>query len=118
MNPIKCRFRVDSILRALIGRVTGTKYAEVEVRTLKAAPIFTADPAHENSRHWSAAPTGTLELGGVNPESLLGLDPGDEIQIEITLIKKSPTAQVRTNEAPPKPPEPPPEPPKPKERKK
>jgi hypothetical protein len=88
---VRCKFKVDSINRIQSSKWVADpdgkngKSIPVEMRSVKMSPVFANnDPAHENSKFWSATPSGVLEFNTVNLEAVEGLELGAEYYIDIT----------------------------------
>lgn len=63
----------------------GGGWEDVEVRTLKFAPVFANnDPTHENSVFWRASPGGEIKLSTVNQEAWSQFDFGKEYYVDFT----------------------------------
>ncbi len=57
----------------------------VEMRTLKFSPVYgNGNPDHENTKFWNASPSGSLELGTVNPEAWSAFELGKEYYLDFT----------------------------------
>jgi hypothetical protein len=88
---VRCKFKVDSINRIQSSKwVTDAdgkngKSVPVEMRSVKMSPVYgNNDPAHENTKFWSATPSGSLEFNTVNLEAAESLELGVEYYIDIT----------------------------------
>ena len=63
-------------------------YEQVELRTLRFAPVYANnDPAHENSKFWRASPSGEVKLGTVNPEAWSKFVLGKEYYLDFTVAE-------------------------------
>lgn len=88
---IRAKFRVDSFTTSLHRRQKDPKGSwrddnieEVEMRTIKMSPVYhNNDPEHENTKFWDATPSGSFELGTVNPEAWKHLELGKTYYIDI-----------------------------------
>lgn len=98
---IRCKFKVDSITRF---NQSGAKrgpdgaplrdehgqyvYEPVPMATVKLSPVYANnDPSHENSKFWSATPSGSFEFGTVNLAAVADLEIGSEYYVDITPAK-------------------------------
>ena len=96
---IRCKFKVDQINRINSTRsveVVGDdgkktwKSEPVEMRSVMMSPVYgNGDPTHENSKFWSATPSGQLQFNSVNLEAVDRLELGAEYYIDITPAPKS-----------------------------
>jgi hypothetical protein len=58
----------------------------VEMRTLSFSPVYANnDPSHENSKFWKQSPSGSLELGTINPEAWKQFELGKQYYLDFTL---------------------------------
>lgn len=95
---MRCKFKVNSITRF---NQNGAKrdaagspvkdergnyvYELVPMASVKMSPVYGGnDPNHENSRFWSATPSGNLEFNTVNLSAVEGLVLDGEYYIDIT----------------------------------
>lgn len=79
MPQTRAKFKVDSVLHS-------KQYDGTLIRTVIATPVRgNNDPSHENSKFWAATPSGRLELGVVNAAAVVGLEPGVEFYLDITI---------------------------------
>lgn len=92
---IRCKFKVDEIKRINSSKWVADpdgkngKSVPVEMRSVRMSPVYANnDPAHENSKFWSASPSGQLEFNTVNLEAVEGLDLGAEYYIDISPAPK------------------------------
>jgi hypothetical protein len=62
------------------------KTTPTEKRTLNFTPVTanTNDPKEENSRFWDASPSGSLQLGTINPEAWSQFELGKEYYLDFT----------------------------------
>lgn len=91
---VRAKFKFDSYSTTLHSRYPHRKddgspdYGKpeaVELRTLKFSPVYAnSDPNHENSKFWNASPSGSLELGTVNPEAWSAFQLGKEYYLDFT----------------------------------
>ena len=57
----------------------------VEMRTLKFSPVYgNGNPQHENTKFWNASPSGSLELGTINPEAWKQFELGKEYYLDFS----------------------------------
>jgi hypothetical protein len=62
-----------------------TNLEQVEMRSLRFSPVYgNGDPNHENTRLWQATPSGSVELGTVNPEAWAEFELGREYYLDFT----------------------------------
>lgn len=89
---VRAKFTVNSITRSM-GSMPGPEknsqgypvYVPKEMWTIKMSPVYgNSDPNHENSKFWSASPSGSLELGTVNSEAVKQFDIGKEFYVDFT----------------------------------
>lgn len=60
-------------------------YEPVELRTLKFSPVYANnDPEHENTKFWQSSPSGTIQLGTINPAAWSQFEFGKEYYIDFT----------------------------------
>lgn len=60
-------------------------YETKELRTLKFSPVYgNNDPKHENTKFWQASPSGSINLGTVNPEAWSQFELGKDYYIDFT----------------------------------
>ena len=86
MNRIRAKFQVDEITRTASSKYNNEtrKSDPCELHTLKMSPVRPGDEDSENKAFWDATPSGKLELMMVNPETVAGINPGDEFYVELT----------------------------------
>jgi hypothetical protein len=77
---VRAKFRLNSYETCLAGW-TGGK----ELRTLKFTPVIDGSP--ENKKFYSYTPSGSLELGTVNPEAWEKFELGKEYYLDFTLAE-------------------------------
>jgi hypothetical protein len=94
---IRCKFKVDQITRTQStgalrdddGNMRrdergGFVYGPLEMWSVKMSPVYAnGDPNHENSKFWSATPSGHFEFQSVNKEAVQSLELGGEYYIDI-----------------------------------
>lgn len=90
---MRCKMHLRSISHELgsVSRfVDGKKVTEAgKVASLTFTPVYHKDdPAHENSKFWSATPGGELKLNVVNADAVDGLEVGAEYYVDITVAPK------------------------------
>lgn len=74
---VRAKFKVDTLTRSNFG--------SGEMTTIKMSPVYANnDPNHENSKFWRYSPSGSLELGCVNPEAVKQFELGKEYYIDFT----------------------------------
>lgn len=76
---------------------TPAEMETLEQRTIVLSPVYgNGDPAHENTKFWSATPTGEIRLGTVNPGAWESFDLGAEYFVDFTKAEISgpPTTTV------------------------
>jgi hypothetical protein len=62
-----------------------TKHRPAKMATIKLCPVYAnGDPNHENTKFWQASPSGSIELGCVNPEASKQFNLGQEFYIDFT----------------------------------
>ncbi len=67
------------------GSADYSKPVPVEMRSLKFSPVFgNGDPNHENTKFWSASPSGEIKLGTVNPEAWSQFELGKSYYVDFT----------------------------------
>jgi len=54
----------------------------MEKRTLNFTPVYSVDPTSENKTFWDATPSGSLQLGVVNPEAWKYFELGKEYYLD------------------------------------
>jgi len=95
---VRCKFKVDSIettmsstaKRDADGKLVKDErgnyiYEPCEMATVKLSPVYANnDPSHENSKFWSATPSGQFHMGTVNKAAVAQLELGKEYYIDIT----------------------------------
>lgn len=72
----------------VIREMAHSQYNGKPLRTLRAGPVYSTKEGTENKLFWDYTPTGSFELGTVNAAAVEGLEPGDEIYIDITKAPK------------------------------
>ena len=62
------------------------RYEACEIRTLVFRPVYgNGDPNHENTKFWTATPSGELKLGMVSPEAWSKFELGKEYYLDFSL---------------------------------
>jgi hypothetical protein len=90
MPTVRAKFKVQSIMcQTFHCYETGPDGKQVivprEVRTVALSPVHkTGDPEHENSKFWSATPSGEIKLSCVNAEAVRGFDLEREFYVDFT----------------------------------
>lgn len=78
---VRAKFIVDSIKRS--------NYSPKELCTVEMRPVTpSSDEEEENKKFWEATPSGSLELGCINPEAAEFFKLGEEYYLDFTLVKK------------------------------
>lgn len=84
---VRAKFRLNSYTTELHsshphrkddGAVDYSKPVSVEKRTLNFTPVMSRDTNVENRTFWEASPSGSLQLGVVNPEAWKHFEIGKE----------------------------------------
>ncbi len=75
---VRAKFKVESIERS--------KYGGQEMQTIKLSPVYPkqGDPNDENAKFYAATPSGSIQLGTVNPEAGNKFELGKEYYVEFT----------------------------------
>lgn len=80
---VRAKFKVDSIERI---KWSGGQ----ELQTVKLSAVQKgSDPNDENSKFWSASPSGHISLSCVNPEAVAQFELGGEMYIDFTPAPKA-----------------------------
>lgn len=88
---VRAKFRFNSYTTELHQRPTRKEDGSMdwqnttpcEKRTLNFTPVYANnDPKHENSRFWDASPSGSLQLGTINPEAWSRFELGKEYYLD------------------------------------
>lgn len=67
------------------GSIDYTKPEPIELRSVKLSPVYgNGDPNHENTKFWNASPSGSIELGTVNPGAWEQFEIGKEYYVDFT----------------------------------
>lgn len=96
---VRCKFKLDSITRRVTnvarrdpsGNIVKDErgymiYDVGEVWDLDMSPVYAnGDPDHENSKFWSATPSGSFKVSTVNKAAVESMALGKEYYIDITL---------------------------------
>lgn len=70
------------------GKPDYTRPETVEMRTVKLSPVYgNSDPNHENTKFWNASPSGSIELGTVNPAAWQAFEMGKEYYVDFTPVE-------------------------------
>lgn len=91
---VRAKFRVTSIERRMgshpIVNADGTsQWVPAEMWTIEMSPVFgNKDPNHENTKFWSASPSGVIKLGTVNKLAVEGFDLEGEFYVDFTPAPK------------------------------
>ncbi len=90
-KTVRAKFKLDTVSQSGYVKYTYPTDTEpakseiVKMTTIKASPVYAnGDPNHENSKFWNASPSGSLELGSINPDVFAHLDIGQEFYLDIT----------------------------------
>lgn len=59
-------------------------YETRELHTLIFSPVYSNNPQSENSKFWDASPSGSIQLGTVNPEAWGMFELDKEYYIDFT----------------------------------
>jgi hypothetical protein len=59
----------------------------VEKRTLNFTPVYSDKPGTENKAFWDATPSGSLQLGVVNPEAWKHFELNKEYYLDFTPVE-------------------------------
>ena len=88
---VRCKYKVDSIERIMSSKIkikldgSYGAYVPAEMRTVKMSPVYgNGDPNHENTKLWTASPSGRFELGTINLDAAEQFELGKEYYIDIT----------------------------------
>lgn len=89
---VRAKFKVDSYSTQLSqSKIDPSKGWEkenmqpTELRSVVMSPVYANnDPNHENTKFWSATPSGRLELGTINPEAWKQFELGKEYYLDFT----------------------------------
>lgn len=90
---VRAKFRLNSFTTELHqsyphrtegGQVDYKRPESVEKRTLNFTPVYSDDPASENKAFWDATPSGSLQLGVVNPEAWKHFEIGKAYYLDFT----------------------------------
>lgn len=84
---VRAKFVCDTITRELGSTrdpATGD-WVQSEVHTIKFSPVYHGDdPQHENSKFWSATPSGSIQFACVNPDAVAQFEPGGQYYVDFT----------------------------------
>lgn len=94
---VRAKFKVTTIERSTGSRPKITDgvpektehghavYEPCELQTIHLSPVYAnGDPDHENSKFWQASPSGSIQLGTINPAAWQAFDLGAEYYIDFT----------------------------------
>lgn len=62
----------------------GYRYEQVEKRSIKFAPVYSDKPGTENKEFWDYTPSGSIQLGTVNPAAWQMFELGGEYYVDFT----------------------------------
>ncbi len=62
----------------------GYQYESVEKRTVKLAPVYSDKPGTENKTFWDYTPSGSIELGTINPAAWQQFELEREFYVDFT----------------------------------
>ena len=89
METIRAKFKCDFI-KEMMGskKDENDKWVPTKMKSISMSPVYSnGDPNHENSKFWSATPSGTLELSIIPIEVSGQFEVGKEYYIDITPAK-------------------------------
>lgn len=79
---VRAKFKVNEI--------TEHAYGMQRMKTIKLQPVSkTNDPESENSKFWSASPSGEIRLGTINMDAAAQFELNDEFYIDFTRVESS-----------------------------
>ena len=87
---VRAKFKVTEVKRSMSTGVVDRKedgspiYGNVEVQSVKLAPVYSTDPNSENKKFWDASPSGSIELGVVNQAAWSEFELDKEYYIDFT----------------------------------
>lgn len=87
---VRAKFKVHRIERSMGLQCTGRDergrevYAACELHTIVLQPVYSSDPASENTKFWQASPSGEIKLGTINPTAWAAFELGGEYYIDFT----------------------------------
>lgn len=91
---VRAKFSVQSITRTAHakyphkkadGTADYSKPEPTELHTIRMNPVYgNGNPNHENTKFWESSPSGSLELGTVNPEAVKQFEIGKEYYVDFT----------------------------------
>lgn len=74
---VRAKFKVES--------VECTLHGNEKLQTIKLSPVYkNGDPNSENSKFWRWSPSGSIQLGCLNPEASKQFELGKEYYIDFT----------------------------------
>lgn len=75
----------DADGKAVVDEQGRQKWGEGELVSIYASPVFgNGDPDHENTKFWTASPSGQLMLGTVNEAAAAYFELGKEYYLDFT----------------------------------
>lgn len=87
---VRAKFKVTSITRTegckpVVKEDGKTEYVPSEIRSVRLVPVYgNGDPNHENTKFWSASPSGSIEIGCANLEAAAVFELGQEFYVDFT----------------------------------
>lgn len=79
----------DATQQNFMNPETGKYDNVVELRTVRLQPVYgNGDPNHENTKFWNASPSGSIQLGTVNPAAWGAFELGAEYYVDFTPAPK------------------------------
>lgn len=90
---VRAKFRLNSYTTELHvkgyeqtdGKPDYKRPIHVEKRTLNFTPVYSDQPGTENKTFWDATPSGSLQLGVVNPEAWKHFEIGKEYYLDFAI---------------------------------
>lgn len=82
---MRCKVRVTEIADVEGWMMRDSK--RVRLKRMKAVPVV--DGSLENESFFAATPSGSIELGVINADALVGVDVSDELYVDFTVAKKA-----------------------------
>ena len=76
---VRAKFKADSI--------TLQKYGDEVLKTAKLTPVYSNDPTSENAQFYKWTPTGSIDLGTLNPKAADYFEIGKEYYVDFTLAE-------------------------------
>lgn len=98
---VRAKFKVDKIDRqshnVAVKNPDGTYakdektgaylYEKKEMRSVYLTPVYSDEPGSENKKYWDASPSGSLQLGTINPEAWKQFELDKEYYIDFTPVE-------------------------------